>query len=169
MTATKGRATDAAITIAPFAERDIARQLVKRKWGTDAVVIGGKVRSVDDMALLAARDPKGVLLGVAYYILTESIALLGAIVATEAGGSGAGSALFEAVAAEGRQRGLRKLRAVTTNDNFEAMRFYQKRGMHFMTLFPGGMNAFRAFRPQLISEGRHGIPCRDMLELEMDL
>jgi GNAT superfamily N-acetyltransferase len=169
MTATTGSAPGAAMSIAPFAELDIARELVKRNWGADALVIGGKVRPVDDMALLAAHDSNGVLLGVAYYILTDAIALLGAIIVTEAGSGGVGSALFDAVAAQSRQRGLRKLRAVTTNDNFEAMRFYQKRGMRFMILFPGGMDAFRAFKPNLISQGRHGIPCRDMLELEMDL
>ena len=49
------------------------------------------------------------------------------------------------------------------------MRFYQRQGMRFMTLFAGGTDAFRAFRPGLRVMGQHGIPCRDVIELEIDL
>ncbi|MCX7324460.1 MAG: hypothetical protein NTZ14_08510 [Hyphomicrobiales bacterium] len=64
---------------------------------------------------------------------------------------------------------MKKLRAITTNDNVEAMRFFQKRGMRFMTRFAGGVDACRAFRPGIHRVGQHGIICCDVLELEMDL
>ncbi len=168
---TAGNETPSPTTLAtgPFGDYDLARSLVAREWGTDALVIAGKVRATDDMSLIAATRADGRVLGIAYYAMTEAVALLGAIVVVDASEPGVGTMLFNAVADEARTLKLKKLRAITTNDNFEAMKFYQKRGMHFLSLFPGGMNAYRAFKPNLRSEGRHGIACRDMLELEMDL
>ncbi len=64
---------------------------------------------------------------------------------------------------------MRKIRACTSNDNLDAMRFYQKRGMRLLSLYPGAVDAFRAMRPGLIRVGHHGIPVRDMIELDLDL
>lgn len=169
MTARSARKPPASIVIGPCTDYALASQLVMREWGADALVIAGKVRATSEMSLLAASDATGRVLGLAYYVMTDTVALLGAIVVTEPGVSGVGSSLFDAVICKARALKLKKLRAITTNDNFGAMKFYQIRGMHFMSLFPGGMNAYRAFKPDLRSEGQHGIPCRDMLELEMDL
>ena len=83
-------------------------------------------------------------------------------------GRGMGTALFNAVADNARARTVKRLRAITTND-FEAMAFFQKRGISFMSMFPGGVDACRAFKPGLKEFGLHGIVCRDVFELEPDL
>jgi N-acetylglutamate synthase-like GNAT family acetyltransferase len=159
----------ASFAIGACQDYEAARRLVIEQWGSDALVIAGKVRPVDELRLLAATQPDGQLAAIAYYTVADQVMLLGAIASTGAAPSGAGSLLFDAVVALALEQKLKKLRAVTTNDNFAAMKFFQQRGMRFMTLFPGGMNAYRAFKPGLRSDGQHGIPCRDMLELEMDL
>ena len=151
-----------------YADYDTARDLIVGQWGDDAIVIAGRAHKTAEMQLLAARSSDGEICGVAYYRMNGAVALLGAIIVTDMR-RGIGSALFEAVAAEAREMKLRKLRAITTNDNFEAMKFYQKHGMRFMTLFAGGADAYRAFKPGLHPIGYHGIPCRDVLELEIDL
>lgn len=84
------------------------------------------------------------------------------------GGRGMGTALFNAVADEARAQTVKRLRAITTND-FEAMAFFKKRGMRFMSMFPGGVDACRAFKPGLKEFGFHGIVCRDVFELALDL
>lgn len=155
-------------SIMPFVDYDAARKLVEREWGIDALVIGGKAYRTEEMTLRAAFLDDGTLAGVAFYRLSGMVALLGAIV-VNAGGKGAGTALFEAVVSDAKAAKLKKLRAITTNDNFGALHFFQKRGMRLMSLFPGGVDAFRAFKPGLIEIGHGGLPCRDIIELEMDL
>ena len=155
-------------SVGPYADYDSARDMIIAQWGDDAIVIAGRAHKTAEMQLLAARSPEGEICGVAYYRMNGAVALLGAIIVSDTR-RGVGSALFGAVAAEARDMKLRKLRAITTNDNFEAMKFYQKHGMRFMTLFAGGADAYRAFKPGLHQIGFHGIPCRDVLELEIDL
>jgi N-acetylglutamate synthase-like GNAT family acetyltransferase len=159
------------LRIAETGDVEMGRRLVVHAWGDDAIIILGRPHRVAEMTLLAATDPDGKLLGMAYYRLNNATALLGAIVICPDATShrGIGGALFDAVRDVARAAGMKKLRACTTNDNFEAMRFYQKRGLRFETLYPRVADAFRAFRPGLRLEGEHGIPRRDILELEMDL
>jgi GNAT superfamily N-acetyltransferase len=59
---------------------------------------------------------------------------------------------------------------VTTNDNLEALRFYQRRGFVLSALRPGAVDdARKRVKPQLPTVGEFGIPMRDELELELHL
>jgi ribosomal protein S18 acetylase RimI-like enzyme len=83
---------------------------------------------------------------------------------------GAGTALLSAVAVIARDAGCTRLWLVTTNDNVDALRFYQRRGYRLRTLWPGAIDrARRDLKPELPEIGDHGIPIRDELELELDL
>jgi len=83
---------------------------------------------------------------------------------------GAGSALLRAVAGVARGAGCSRLWLVTTNDNVDALRFYQRRGFHLRALRPGAVDAARRdSKPEIPWIGDHGIPLRDELELELDL
>jgi GNAT superfamily N-acetyltransferase len=157
--------------IAESDDVETGRRLVVEMWGDDAIIIQGHPHRVADMKLLAASDPADRILGMAYFRISNQTLLLGAIVISSDATThrGLGGALFEAVRDTARAAGMKRLRACTTNDNFDAMRFYQKRGLRFETLYPRVADAFRAFRPGLRLEGEHGIPRRDILELEMDL
>ncbi len=157
-----------ALRVEPYSGYDEVRALVVQHWGEDALVIAGKAHRTDEMMLKAVINSADQLGGVAIYRMNGATVLLGAIIVVE-GHHGIGTVLFQSVVSDARELKLKKLRASTTNDNVEAMKFYQKRGMRLNALFAGGADAFRAFRPGLHVMGRHGIPCRDIIELEMDL
>jgi GNAT superfamily N-acetyltransferase len=83
---------------------------------------------------------------------------------------GAGSALLHAVAKIARDARCSRLWLVTTNDNVDALRFYQRRGFRLRALYPGAVDASRRDRkPEIPRIGDHGIPLCDELELELDL
>ncbi len=57
---------------------------------------------------------------------------------------------------------------VTTNDNLEALRFYQRRGFRLAALRPGAVDDSRQrLKPRIGTVGEFGIPLRDELELEL--
>lgn len=59
---------------------------------------------------------------------------------------------------------------VTTNDNLEALRFYQRRGFVLSALRPGAVDdSRRRLKPQISASGKFGIPLRDEIELELRL
>jgi GNAT superfamily N-acetyltransferase len=61
------------------------------------------------------------------------------------------------------------IRLTTTNDNLEALRFYQRRGFRLTALRPGAVDAARLIKPTLPRIGDFGLPIRDEFDLVLDL
>lgn len=79
---------------------------------------------------------------------------------------GAGSALVAAVHEIARRARCRSLRVLTTNDNVDALRFYQRRGFRLEAIRPGAVDQARqTLKPEIPEIGDHGIPLRDEIEL----
>ncbi len=79
---------------------------------------------------------------------------------------GIGSALLEAVASAAGDHGADELWLVTTNDNLDALRMYQRRGFRLQELRPGAVEVSRrTVKPSIPAVGDYGIPLRDELVL----
>jgi len=104
--------------------------------------------------------------GVATYALRGDRAELAAIaVSVDHRFAGIGSALIEAVASTVAAKGGRELWLVTTNDNVDALRLYQRRGFHLSALHARAIDRARESKPTIPLLGRYGIPMRDELIL----
>jgi len=79
--------------------------------------------------------------------------------------SGIGTMLIEAVRAEASRRGCREITLTTTNDNIDALRFYQRRGFRLAALRPGAVDRSRLRKPEIPRTGDFGIPLRDEIDL----
>lgn len=82
---------------------------------------------------------------------------------------GIGSALLAGVREEAVRRGCRRLWLITTNDNLDAIRFYQRRGMRLVAVHRGAVDEARQIKPSIPLIGEHGIPIHDELEFELFL
>jgi len=92
------------------------------------------------------------------------------VVAEEMRRQGAGTALLDAAAGALAATGVARAWLVTTNDNLEALGFYQRRGWRLTALHPGAVDdARRALKPSIAAVGASGIPVRDELVLALDL
>jgi GNAT superfamily N-acetyltransferase len=81
---------------------------------------------------------------------------------------GTGTSLLEAIETLARDAGCTRLWLITTNDNVDALRFYQRRGFRLAKLHAGAVDDSRArLKPEIPEIGDHGIPLRDELELEL--
>jgi len=85
------------------------------------------------------------------------------------GGRGTGTQLIEVVAQEAARRGCLRLFLSTTNDNLDALRFYQRRGFQLAALHRGAVTRSRERKPGIPEFGQHGIPLRDEIVLERAL
>jgi GNAT superfamily N-acetyltransferase len=80
---------------------------------------------------------------------------------------GAGTALVEAAGQLARRQGCARLWVITTNDNVDALRFYQRRGFCLVRVHRGAVDRSRAsLKPEIPAVGAYEIPLRDEIELE---
>ena len=84
-------------------------------------------------------------------------------------GAGVGTALIEQAVEAARRKGCRRIFLITTNDNLNALGFYQKRGFELAALHRGAVNESRKVKPAIPLIGANNIPLRDEIELEMIL
>lgn len=78
---------------------------------------------------------------------------------------GVGTALLEALEAAAREQGCQTIWTITTNDNLDALRFFQRRGFVISAFRIGGMEKIRQLKPGIPQTGGYDIPIRDEIEL----
>jgi N-acetylglutamate synthase-like GNAT family acetyltransferase len=83
--------------------------------------------------------------------------------------SGIGTELLSKVTEAARKAGCRRLWLITTNDNIEAIRFYQRRGLHIAAVHVNALEHSRKIKPSIPKIGSFKIPIRDEVEFEMVL
>jgi GNAT superfamily N-acetyltransferase len=128
---------------------------------------GEVVDSLPQPAFLARSGDE--LVGVATYVVRNAECELLTLHADQQW-RGVGSALVAAVQEAAAGAGCARLWLVTTNDNVDALRFYQRRGFFLAHLRPGAVDeARRTLKPEIPTVGDHGIDLRDELELELHL
>ena len=80
---------------------------------------------------------------------------------------GIGTALLGAAADEARKAGCARAWLMTTNDNLDAVRFYQRRDWDLVALHRDAITAGRQLKPEIPEVGDYGLPIRHELEFEL--
>ena len=83
--------------------------------------------------------------------------------------TGVGTTLIESVKDVAIRSGCKRLWIITTNDNMNALRFYQKRGFVLVAVHRNALEQSRKLKPEIPLIGNDGIPLRDEIELEIML
>jgi ribosomal protein S18 acetylase RimI-like enzyme len=137
-------------------------------WHAEMIVAHGERIVPADLPGFVAMEGKRIA-GHASYRVAGGTCELTSIVA-EPQRRGIGSRLLDAVLAAAAGAGCRSVWLTTTNDNLDALRFYQRRGFRLLALRPGAVDeARRKMKPELPRIGSHGIPMRDEIDLELIL
>jgi ribosomal protein S18 acetylase RimI-like enzyme len=90
-------------------------------------------------------------------------------IATTVRGVGAGASLLDAAVELASRERCRRAWLVTTNDNTNAIRFYQRAGWDLVALHHHAVETSRALKPAIPDTGNDGIPIRHELEFEHHL
>lgn len=78
---------------------------------------------------------------------------------------GIGTMLIEAVRGEAKRQGCHEVMLTTTNDNVDALRFYQRRGFRLAAFRTGAVDRSRRIKPEIPRVGDYGIPLHDEIDL----
>lgn len=152
------------VRAAEDADRSRIVDLLTRSWGGTIVVAHGvRYDAARLSALLAER--RGRLAGLLTYAIGSDgfeVVSLDAVVRRE----GAGTALMDAAADAALELGLDRVWLVTTNDNLDGLRFYQRLGMRIIGVNAGGVDESRKVKPGIPLVGDYGIEIHDEIILE---
>lgn len=135
-------------------------------WGGPVVVGHDTAYDLSTLPTLVAVSERGELAGaLAYSIGDDSLEVVSIVAGTA--GQGIGTALLDAAVGLTRERQLRRIWLVTTNDNLDALRFYQRRGLRIVGVSQGAVDRSRMIKHAIPETGAYGIPLRDELTLEL--
>ncbi len=141
-----------------------AGALWRQEWGGDVMMSKGQPHHMGDLHLLIGwRGSERV--GLAAYRCEAAGAELVSINAVEKG-AGIGSVMLDAVERFSLASGLARIWLVTSNDNLDALRFYQRRGYRIVAVHRGAVDRARQLKPSIPREGFYDIPVHDEMELE---
>jgi GNAT superfamily N-acetyltransferase len=83
-------------------------------------------------------------------------------------GQGVAGGLLAACVSVAHEASLERLWVISTNDNVDALRYYQRRGFVLVAVHRDAVTAARRdLKPEIGLIGQHGIPIRDEIELEL--
>jgi ribosomal protein S18 acetylase RimI-like enzyme len=148
-------------------DRDRVTKALVDSYGSTVVVAHGTTYDAITLPTLVA-EHAGELVGILTYQVDGDALEVVSIDAIDRH-RGVGSALLAAATNEARERGCRRLWLVTSNDNLDALRFYQRRGLRIIAVDPGAIDRARAVKPLIPEIGDYNIPMHDEITLELRL
>jgi GNAT superfamily N-acetyltransferase len=147
------------------ADRPWVRQWMIDHWGAELMIVHGEQLYPAEYPGFVAEIGTDVVGLVTYTLRGDECEIL--TLDSLAEGQGIGSALIEAARKVALENGARRLWLITTNDNINALRFYQKRGFELVKIHRHAVGESRKLKPSIPPVGDSGIPIRDEIELEI--
>lgn len=137
------------------------------QWGAEIVVGHGVIYHPAELPGFVAVHGDARIGQITYHIEGKACEIV--TLSSDVRGIGIGSALIAAVRNVAQQHSCQRLWLITTNDNLNALKFYQKRGFCITAVYPNAVGKSREIKPEIPLIGNDGIPIRDEIELAIIL
>ena len=147
--------------------RAAVNRFIAERWYTTEMALRGELVDMTGVDGIVAHEGSEILGLLTYRAFGDALEILSLDSVLE--GHGVGSWLIELAKARAVESGLDRLLLITTNDNIEAIKFYQKRGFDMLALHRNALDESRALKPEIPLTGEHGIPLQHEIEFEMIL
>ncbi len=147
-------------------DADWIAQFITERWGAEFIAAHYEVYHCRDLPGFVAIEGEKKVGLLTYKIIGDDCEIVSLDSLQPCMGIGTG--LIDAVKRAAVESGCRRLWLVTTNDNMNALRFYQKRGFSLVKINRNAIEFARKLKPVPLI-GFDGIPLRDEIELEMML
>ena len=147
--------------------RRLVDEFIINHWFTTKMIVRGKEIDMTDTDGFYVVEREEIIALITYIIYGESMEIMSLDSLIE--NHGIGTLLLEQVIEEAKRIGCKKIVLITTNDNINAIRFYQKRGFDMARLFRNAMEVSRKMKPEIPLIGDNSIPLKHEIEFEMIL
>jgi ribosomal protein S18 acetylase RimI-like enzyme len=147
-------------------DREWARKFTVEQWNGEIIISHGETFYPHKLAGFYAVDGDDRIGLITYYTADNACEIVSLNSLRQ--NSGVGTALIKAVEQVARENNCKRLWLVTSNDNLNALRFYQKYGFELVRIYRHAITEARKTKPIPLI-GDYGIPIRDDVELELPL
>lgn len=140
-------------------------QVAAKYWSSTHVVSRGVLHDLLELPGYIAmidNQPAGLI---CYNLKGKQCELVALLSISE--GIGVGRTLVEQLIDTAAKNHCHRIWLITTNDNLNAIRFYQKRGFALVAVHRKALDISRKLKPSLPIIGMDGIPLRDEIEMEL--
>lgn len=137
-------------------------------WGSPEMVISSGTFQCNQLDGFAVLNGSEEIIGLITYIFhTEICEIISLDSLVEK--RGIGSSLMNKVEQIAHERGTSQIKVITTNDNLQALSFYQKRGYQIVEVLVNAVDQARKSKPGIPFTAENGIPIRDEIVLHKSL
>lgn len=147
--------------------RNMVNEFIIRQWYSTKMIVRGKeidLSTADGVIALEDNQIKGLVT----YMIHEDVCEIMSLDSLEQS-KGIGTILIDHVIKISKKAQCRKILLITTNDNINAIRFYQKRGFDMTHLYHNALDLSRKLKPEIPLIGENNIPLRHEIEFQMIL
>lgn len=142
-------------------------EILERNWVSTDIITRGKIHDATKLPGFVAVVDNEIIGLITYRIEAKECEIITLDSLEE--GIGVGTKLIEEVELAAISAGYKRLWLITTNDNTDALRFFQTRGFSLVAVHRNAVTESRKIKPQIPLYGFESIPIRDEIELEIIL
>jgi len=149
-------------------DKTILQHFFKEHWGSPQMVISSGIFQCDELDGYVMLDEGNRIVGLITYIMKDAeceIISIDSMIENK----GIGTTLMNQVEQLAAENHCKLMKLVTTNDNMQALAFYQKRGFHLTKLLVNAVAKAREIKPEIPLVANNGIPIRDEIVLTKSL
>jgi GNAT superfamily N-acetyltransferase len=134
-------------------------------WGSDILVTRGNIYKADDLdGVLVYKN--GKIIGLGLYKIKNDCEII--LLETFIQNKGIGSKIIERIKEIAKTKDCKRVLLITSNENINAIKFYQKRGFRISNIYINAMEEARKIKPE-IPKIANGIEIRDEIEFEINI
>lgn len=138
---------------------------IAERWLSAKMIIRGEIVDMSKAdGIIATNSDK--IAGVLTYVINDGTCEITSLDSLQEG-RGIGTALVNKVINIAKEKKCGRIIVVTTNDNINAIRFYQKRGFDMARLYHNALDISRKLKPEIPLIGENNIPLKHEIEFEI--
>ncbi len=147
--------------------RKWAMNLIKEVWISTKIVSKGKVHDTNELPGIIALHKNHRIGLLIYNIIGDECEIVSLNSLKE--NIGIGTALLKEIESFSTLKSCKRLWVITTNDNTDALRFYQRKSFKIVAIHLNALEQSRRLKPEIPFLGSNDIEMRDEIELEKTL
>jgi GNAT superfamily N-acetyltransferase len=146
-------------------DNTIISKLIKENWGSEKIVTKGKIYDVNTLDGIIAFIGEDIV-GIGLYIINNRECEI-IVLQSFKENIGIGTNIINSIKEKAKNNNCKRLWLITTNDNIEALKYYQRRGFIISNIYINAIEESRKLKPEIPKTGNYNIPIRDEIENEI--